>query len=635
MSLKNIEESRTLYGIDGWSKDYFQIGKNGNLCCHPNPKSSKSIDLLEVMKEAQNKGLNSPLILRFPQIVEQQIKKLHTAFRESIWEYSYQGNHKGVFPFKVNQNSDFIDQIVRYGKQYDYGLEVGSKPELIAALGYDLSEKSLIVCNGFKDKEFLDLAFIGSQLGKNIIVVIEGPDELELYRELLPKYKLSPKIGIRFKLYSKGSGKWVRSSGDSSKFGLTTGEVLSCLEFLKKHHLKDKLSMLHFHIGSQITEIKRIKNAIKEACRVYCKIHQLGFEGVCLNLGGGIGVDYDGSKTSYDSSANYSLREYTNGVVYEIGEVCRYEGVPCPDIVTESGRIIAAYHSVVITDIREVQQATESNLIEKKDLSSINFHNSVLELKYIFENINQKNFMEYYHDSIDYYEEMFSLFNHGYISLIERGVGEQYYNSICSKALNFSAMEKQPLDEFVELKNRLVGKFLANFSMFQSIPDAWSIDQLFPIMPISLLDKKTNLKAKVVDITCDSDGCLERFVDRKSLKTVLELHMPPDDSTYYLGFFLVGAYQESLSNQHNLFGSIGEVEVLLDPESGRWHINSIWKGNSCMDILTTRKFSKEKLFEGYRKSFRKSKEANQLDSDVDSILEKLNTIMNSSPYLNK
>ena len=430
MNIQQIQEARELYGIEGWGAGYFSIDDKGHVVCHPTGEEHLSVDIPKAIEKAKAEGISAPMILRFPQIIDNQISRLHTAFKEAMWEYSYTGSHRAVFPFKVNQRREFIDSIVNCGKKYNYGLEVGSKPEFLAALSYELAENALFVCNGFKDKEFIELGFIAKAMGRDVIMVVEGPDELELILELAKKQpQHCPDIGIRVKLYSRGAGKWAKSSGESSKFGLSTIEVLQCLDMLNRAELNERLRMLHFHIGSQVTEIKRIKNAIKEASRVYAKVHKMGYQPRCLNIGGGVGVDYDGSKTSYQSSANYSLQELANDVVYEVAEVCKNEGVECPQIVTESGRVIAAYHSIVITDIREVQ-GTESFShsadtyelpVEDAEIT----HKSLFELKYIVDNISRKNFVEYYHDAIEYYEEMFTLFNLGYINLKERALAEQ------------------------------------------------------------------------------------------------------------------------------------------------------------------------------------------------------------------
>jgi arginine decarboxylase len=357
MNIRQIQEARELYGIDGWGAGYFGINDEGHVVANPTGEEHISVSLPQVMDELRKKGLSAPLILRFPQIIECQLERMHRAFKSAIIDSSYRGRHMGVFPFKVNQRREFIDAIVNAGQKMDYGLEVGSKTEFIAALGYKLQENALMICNGFKDREFIEMGFIAKTIGKNVVLVVEGPDELQMIIDMAAKYKVCPEIGLRVRLYSKGSGKWEKSSGEQSKFGLTTTEVMHALQMLQKSNLADKLAMLHFHIGSQITEIKRFKGALKEAARVYSKVIKTGFQPRYLNIGGGVGVDYDGSKTSFQSSANYSIQEFANDAVYVLMEICDNEGVAHPIIVTESGRVIAAYHSVVVTNIREVQGA--------------------------------------------------------------------------------------------------------------------------------------------------------------------------------------------------------------------------------------------------------------------------------------
>lgn len=635
MNIQQIQEARELYGIDGWGAGYFSIDDKGHVVCHPTGEEHLSIDLPAVIDKAKAMGITPPMILRFPQIIDNQIARLHNAFKEAMWEYSYQGSHRAVFPFKVNQRREFIDSIVSCGHKYNYGLEVGSKPEFLAALSYKLADKALFVCNGFKDQEFIELGFAAKAMGRDVILVVEGPDELGMIIEQAKRSRHCPDIGVRVKLYSRGSGKWAKSSGESSKFGLSTLEVLQCLEMLEKANLGERLRMLHFHIGSQVTEIKRIKNAIKEASRVYAKVHKLGMRPECLNIGGGVGVDYDGSKTSFQSSANYSLQELANDVVYVIGEVCQNEGVPCPQIVTESGRIIAAYHSIVVTDIREVQ-GTESfsstNPEFELPLDGEMTHKSLFELKYIVENINRKNFVEYYHDAIEYYEEMFTLFNLGYVNLKERAMAEQLFYRTCRRALYFASGERHQLEEFEALQQRMVSKFLANFSIFQSIPDAWSIDQLFPVMPLSHHERKPTHKATIVDITCDSDGCIERFIDRRDYRNVLDLHSPTEDP-YYLGFFLVGAYQESLANEHNLFGAINEAEVTIS-EDGQWEITKTTMGDPIAELLTCRNYDIQELTESYRNQLAESVSAERLsEEESEALLGRLDELLNASPYL--
>jgi arginine decarboxylase len=636
MNIQQIQEARELYGIDGWGAGYFSIADNGNVVCHPTGEEHLTIDLPEAINKAKSLGIHPPMILRFPQIIENQISRLHSAFKEAMWEYNYQGSHRAVFPFKVNQRREFIDSIVKCGYKFNYGLEVGSKPEFIAALSYDLSPEALFVCNGFKDREFIDLGFIAKAMNKNVVLVVEGPDELQLIIDQAKKQpQHCPYIGVRVKLYSRGSGKWAKSSGESSKFGLTTIEVLQCLRMLADAGLNDKLYMLHFHIGSQVTEIKRIKNAIKEASRVYAKVHKMGYKPVCLNIGGGVGVDYDGSKTSFASSANYSLQELANDVIYEIGEVCKNEDVPSPQIVTESGRVIAAYHSIVITDVREVQSTESFSATGDFDShmpSDKQAHKGLSELKYILDNINRKNFVEYYHDAIEYYEEMFTLFNLGYVNLQDRATAEQLFYRICRRALFFSSYDKHQPEEFENLQQRMVSKFLANFSIFQSIPDSWSIDQLFPVIPLSHHEKKPTHKATIVDITCDSDGCLEKFIDRRDMRNVLDLHSP-SSKPYYLGFFLVGAYQESLANEHNLFGAINEAEIILKND-GKWDITKTTIGDPIEELLITRNYEIPLLWESFDRQLQLSLGNSLVGQDeAEHIKHQLKNYLAASPYL--
>lgn len=633
MNIRQIQEARELYGIDEWGAGYFGINDEGQVVSFPTGEEHLSVSLPEVIAQLKKQGIQTPVILRFPQIIEGQLERMHSAFEQSIQEFSFKGRHVGVFPFKVNQRREFIDAVVSCGQRLDYGLEVGSKTEFIAALSYPLTDNSLLICNGFKDREFIDMAFIGAALGKRVIVVVEGPDELALYIEMAKHHRVAPEVGLRVRLYSKGSGKWEKSSGDSSKFGLTTTEVLNCLSLLEDASLTSKLSMLHFHIGSQITEIKRFKNAIKEASRVYAKVVKMGFAPKFLNIGGGVGVDYDGSKTSFLSSANYTLQEFANDAVYVCGEVCNNEGVPHPALVTESGRVIAAYHSVVVTDIREVQgeetYPSENPLPEINDAEA---HKSIKELKYILDNINRKNYVEFYHDGIEYQEELFTLFNLGYLNLQDRALAEELFRRVCRRAVYFSSFHRHQLEEFEDLQKLMVSKYLANFSMFQSIPDSWAIDQLFPVMPISRHDEKPSHKGTIVDITCDSDGCLDTFIDRADIKTSLDLHVP-NDMPYYVGFFLVGAYQESLANEHNLFGATNEAEIHMTPD-GDWEITKVTKGDPIDELLESRNYDMKEIFGSYQIQVNQAVQEGRL-SEEEGVghIEKLTMYVKTFPYL--
>ena len=635
MNIRQLQKARESYGIESWGAGYFGINDKGRVCAYPTLDKKSEVDLQETVEVLlRDKDVKAPMILRFPQIVEAQLERIHSAFSDAIWKYDYEGKHYGVFPFKVNQRREFIDSICSAGQKIGYGLEVGSKTEFMAALSYDLPEDALFICNGFKDHEFIELAFIAKAMKKNITVVIEGPDELEMIFDICKNKPemaaFCPDIGLRIRLYTRSSGKWSKSSGETSKFGLSTNEVLQCLSMIKEQGLTERLNMLHFHNGSQITQIKRLKNGIKEASRVYAKVIKMGFSPKLLNIGGGIGVDYDGSKTSCQSSANYTPKEFASDCVYTINQVCKNEGVNTPHIVTESGRIIAAYHSVVVTDIRETENLADDFKPNEFDQTTEQ-HKNLEELAYILKNINQKNYNEYYHDAIAFQEELFTLFNLGYIDLAQRALGEKVFYKICQQAINFSSLEKHQPEEFVRLQKSMVTKYLANFSIFQSIPDAWSIDQLFPVMPLSRHDEETSHKGAIVDITCDSDGCIERFIDRDRVRTSLDLH-EPDERPYYIGFFLVGAYQESLANEHNLFGAINEAEIFIN-NSGKSYISKITAGDPIHELLECRNFEITEMVSAYQMQFDKNESLKQNPHLGNEMLASLKATLLKYPYL--
>ena len=637
MTKRTTSEAIERSGIDEWGAGYFSLNKQGEVICRPNRHCDMEVPLPAVVEKAKALGLRTPLIIRFPEIIKSQLNKMHAAFEHSIDEFGYTGRHLGVFPFKVNQRREFIDAVVSCGRDMQWGLEVGSKAEFMAALSYEMSPEALLICNGFKDEEFISLAFLAMEMGRRVLLVVEGPDELETIFRLHKQGAFStsrcPQIGVRIRLYARGSGKWEKSSGETSKFGLTTIELMHTLRLFEKAGLQDQLKMLHFHIGSQITAIKRFKNALREAARVYAKVVRMGFSPAYLNIGGGVGVDYDGSHTTGPSSANYTLQEFSNDAVYVVGEVCSQEGVPHPDIVTESGRVIAAYHSVVVTDIREVQGEESLEVVEGINAAlSADSHKGIAELVYILENINPKNLSEFYHDAVEHHEDLFTLFNLGYTTLQDRAVAEGLFNKICLKVLSFSDQIKRRPEELSALQKLKVSKYLANFSIFQSIPDAWAIDHLFPVMPLSRHNEMPSRRATIVDITCDSDGCLDRFVDARLEKNSLDLHSP-NGKPYYLGFFLVGAYQESLSTEHNLFGAINEVEVLSDQGSA-WRVDKITEGDPIIELLVCRNYSYDEMVHSYRNQMQSACDQGLLDPDrKEIILAKLKAFLRSYPYL--
>ncbi|MGI8410536.1 MAG: biosynthetic arginine decarboxylase, partial [Pyrinomonadaceae bacterium] len=498
------EQTAETYGIDNWGAGYFGINRKGNLVVYSPENENLTADVKEIIDDLRKRGINTPVLLRFPQLLFGQIRKLQTAFKKSIKEFDYEGGHLCVYPMKVNQNRAVIEEYLREGSRYNFGLEAGSKAELYAALGLEQSKDSLLVLNGFKDRDFVKLAFTGAGAGKNVVIVIEKMSELDhtlsQVKEVLaenPEANL-PMLGVRVKLYSKGSGKWEKSGGEAAKFGLTTTEILDVIRQLQEAERIDMLKLLHFHIGSQLTDIKRIKNAMKEAARTYAKIHQMGIPVDYLDVGGGMAVDYDGSRTSFESSANYNAQEFANDVIYVIKQVCDDENVPHPTIIQESGRFLSAYHAVLVTNIQdEIETVVEdlTPLEVKADDPQI-----VRELYDLNETINGKNYREYYHDALENREELFTMFNLGLITLEDKGKGEVLFWDVCEKADQFAQMKKYVAEEFNELRRLLCAKYLANFSVFRSMPDNWALEQLFPIMPIHKLNKKPTEYATLCDI---------------------------------------------------------------------------------------------------------------------------------------
>jgi len=602
-----IEETTEIYGIENWGAGYFGVNRKGNLIVRASENDANSADMKEIIDDLRRRGINTPVLIRFPQLLVAQIRKLQSAFRKSIKEFEYEGDHMCVFPMKVNQNRAVIEEYLKEGKRYNFGLEAGSKAELYGALAMEQSEESLLVLNGFKDHEFIRLAFLGARSGKNVVIVIEKLSELETTLSVMqeitktnPEAKL-PMLGVRVKLYSKGSGKWEKSGGEAAKFGLTTTELLEVIRRLAEVGRTDLLQLLHFHIGSQLTDIKRIKNAMKEAARTYAKIRQMGVGIKFLDVGGGMAVDYDGSRTSFESSANYNAREFANDVIYVIKNVCDDEDVPHPTIIQESGRYLSAYHAILVTHvIDEIETVVEDLTPMTVDDDDPQVVNELFDLR---KNVNAKNYREYYHDALEHREELFTMFNLGLISLEDRGKGEVLFWDVCEKVNMFAQQKKYVSEEFDELRKLLSTKYLANFSVFRSMPDNWALEQLFPIVPIHRLNKKPTEYATLCDITCDSDGIVDKFVDLHDVKPVLELHKLEKGEPYYLAFMLVGAYQEVMGNNHNLFGVPHEAHVHIGEEG---HIiKKVVPGATIGDSLETARYDSGHLHDQFRKIVQK------------------------------
>ena len=611
-----IEQTAETYGIDNWGAGYFGINRKGNLVVISPENENLTADVKEIIDDLRKRGINTPVLLRFPQLLFGQIRKLQTAFKKSIKEFEYEGGHLCVYPMKVNQNRAVIEEYLREGSRYNFGLEAGSKAELYAALALEQSKDSLLVLNGFKDRDFVKLAFAGVGAGKNVVIVIEKMSELEHTFSLIDEVTANnpdahlPMLGVRVKLYSKGSGKWEKSGGEAAKFGLTTTEILDVIRQLQEAGRIDMLKLLHFHIGSQLTDIKRIKNAMKEAARTYSKIRQMGIPVDYLDVGGGMAVDYDGSRTSFESSANYNAREFANDVIYVIKTVCDDENVPHPTIIQESGRFLSAYHAILVTNIQdEIETIVE-------DLTPIEIAKDdpqvVRELHDLRETINAKNYREYYHDAIENREELFTMFNLGLITLADKGKGEVLFWDVCEKADQFAQLKKYVAEEFDELRRLMCAKYLANFSVFRSMPDNWALEQLFPIMPIHKLNKKPTEYATLCDITCDSDGIVDKFVDLHDVKPVLELHKLVKNEPYYLAMMLVGAYQEVMGNNHNLFGVPHEAHIFIG-EDGHI-IKKVIYGATLADALMAVRFDAVQLHDQFRRAVMARIKAGQLST---------------------
>jgi len=588
-----------IYGLSNWGAGYYSVSEQGNLIVHPTRNPLMGVEVISLIHMLLQRKVAAPFLFRFPQILDTQIKDFHEAFRHSIAEYGYEAKHRGVFPMKVNQTRSVVERLMSAGHRYEYGLEVGTKAELAAALTISNHPGALLVCNGVKDRRYLEWAMRAARIGKNPVIVLEEISDLKKVSEVAAALQLKPTLGVRVRVFSRGAGKWEESGGETSKFGINTIQLLDCLRLADDHQLARQLRMLHFHIGSQITDIRRIKNAIKEASRVYAKVHKMGYPIEYLNVGGGLGVDYDGSRTASDCSVNYSVQEYANDIVYTINEICQSENVPPPTIVTESGRAVAAHHALLVTNIiRALNPGMGGKTISPTQVDS----EVVLEMVDLHKDINQKNFREYYHDALQHREELQSLFNLGYLNLQNRAHGEWLFWEICRRTIKFSKLMKERPEEFIDLENILASKYICNFSVFQSVSDTWALDQLFPIIPVARLTEEPTEQATLCDITCDSDGQIDKFVDLRDVKQTLELHSV-NSEPYYLAIPFVGAYQDSLGMHHNLLGKVNEAHYLLD-DAGRPHIDKVIRGETLGQVLATAGYEGTVLQDKFREMVR-------------------------------
>lgn len=585
-----IEDSEELYNINGWGVNYFGINEKGHVYVTPR-KNSVQIDLKDVVDELATRHVTTPMLLRFPDILDNRIEKTANCFSKAAKAYNFQAEHFIIFPIKVNQMRPVVEEIISHGKKYNLGLEAGSKPELHAVLATHMDSDSLIICNGHKDQNFIELALLAQKMGKRVFLVVEKLPELETIVRTAEKLGVRPNMGIRIKLASNGSGKWQESGGDASKFGLNSSELLIALEKLKEMGMSDCLKLIHFHIGSQITKIRRISTALREAAQYYVQLHQMGFNVEFVDCGGGLGVDYDGTRSSNSaSSVNYSIQEYVNDCVYTFVEAANRNNMPHPNIITEGGRSLTAHHSVLILDVLESVSAPQ---MDEDFQSAEGDHQLVRDLSEIWDKLSSRSMLEDWHDAEDIREEALDLFRHGIIDLKTRAQIESLYWSISREVSELCHTQKHVPDELRQLDKQMSDMYFCNFSLFQSLPDSWAIDQLFPIIPIQRLDEKPTRSATLQDISCDSDGKILAYVNHNQQTNYLPLHEIKAGEHYYIGVFLVGAYQEILGNMHNLFGDTNAVHISVD--ENRYTIDQIIDGETVADVLEYVQYDPKKL----------------------------------------
>lgn len=584
-----IEDSAELYNITGWGLKYFSINDNGHVQVTPR-EGCASVDLKELMDELQIRDITAPVLLRFPDILDNRIEKISRCFKQAAEEYKYGAQNFIIYPIKVNQMRQVVDEIVSHGKKFNIGLEAGSKPELHAVLATNIDEHNLIICNGYKDENYVELALLAQKMGRRIFLVVEKLNELHLIARLAKRIGVRPNIGIRIKLSSSGSGKWEESGGDHSKFGLNSSELLEAVDALAKYKMEDCLKLIHFHIGSQITKIRRIKNALREATQFYVQLTKMGFSIDFIDIGGGLGVDYDGTRSSAsENSMNYSIQEYANDAISAIVDACEKNGLKQPNVITESGRSLSAHHSILIIETLETTQLPVWN--DNEEVSDSD-HELARELYQIWDRLGQQSLLESWHDALQIREEALDRFSLGMLDLHTRAQIEKLFWSV-AREVNDIAKTMKHVPEELRISKMLPDKYFCNFSLFQSLPDSWAIDQMFPIMPISRLDEKPTRTATIQDVTCDSDGKINCFISSHGFSNALPIHPIKNGESYYLGVFLVGAYQEILGDMHNLFGDTNTVHVSVYKDG--YEIEQIIDGETVAEVLDYVQYSPKKL----------------------------------------
>jgi arginine decarboxylase len=585
-----VEDSAELYNINGWGINYFSINDKGNVIVTPR-KDAAAVDMKELIDELTLRDVSTPVLVRFPDILDSRIELMDTCFRQAAAEYDFKGQNFIVYPIKVNQMRPVVEEIVSHGKKFNIGLEAGSKPELHTVLAINTDNNSLIICNGYKDESYIELALLAQKMGRTIFIVVEKLNELKLITRVGKRLKVKPNIGIRIKLASSGSGKWEDSGGDVSKFGLTSSELLEALDFLERNNMKESLRLVHFHIGSQVNKIRRIKIALREAAQFYVQVYKMGFRLDFVDVGGGLGVDYDGTRSANSgSSVNYSIQEYVNDATFAMVDASDKNDIPHPNIITESGRALTAHHSVLVIEVLESTHL--STWDDDEDVKETD-HELLHELYKSWENLNQTKMLETWHDAQQIREEALDMFSLGLLDLTTRAQIERLFWSIAKEIHQMANEMKRPPEEFLNLSKLLSDKYFCNFSLFQSLPDSWAIDQIFPIIPIQRLDEKPDRFATIQDITCDSDGKIDNFIATRNFSHHLPVHSLKSKESYHLGVFLTGAYQEILGDLHNLFGDTNAVHVSVDAKG--YYIDQVIDGETVAEVLDYVQYNSKKL----------------------------------------
>ena len=623
-----IEESEKLYRIQGWGEPYFSINAAGHVTVSPKGDRGGSLDLCELVESLKQRNLALPLLIRFSDILEDRIERLNSCFARAIARYNYKNVYRGVFPVKCNQHRQLIQDLVRFGQPHHFGLEAGSKPELMIALATLKTPGALLICNGYKDREYIETAILAQRLGQTSVIVLEQIEEVELAIAASIALGIKPILGVRAKLTTKGVGRWGGSTGDRAKFGLTIPEIIRAVGQLEKAGMLDCLQLLHFHIGSQISSISVIKDAIREASHIYVELAKLGANMNYLDVGGGLGVDYDGSKTNFHASKNYNMQNYANDVVAGVKDACDERKIQVPIIISESGRAIASHQSVLVFDVlgtsdvpREVPEPIDENA-----------HQIPRNLYEIYQSISPENYQEVYHDAIQFKEEAVSLFNLGYLGIAERAKTEQLYWACCNKIQGIARQKEYVSEDLEDLEKVMASIYYINLSVFQSVPDSWAINQLFPIMPINRLDEEPTQRGILADLTCDSDGKIDQFIDLRDVKSVLELHTLKPGEPYYLALFLGGAYQEIMGNLHNLFGDANAVHIQLTPSG--YHIEHVVKGDTMKEVLSYVQYDAESLVESIRRQTEAALQQNKITlSESQLLLQNYERSLSQYTYL--